>query len=58
MDFLGLDPEIRKGFDGIKFVLKVKSDATAKQLEDLAKFSPVFDMLSNPTPISIEIEKQ
>ena len=55
--FLGLDPEVRTGFDGIKFTLKVKSDASAEQLENLAKFSPVFDMISNPTPISIEIVK-
>ena len=55
--FLGLDPEVRKGFDGIKFQLKVKSDATEEQLENLARFSPVFDMISNPTPISIEIVK-
>jgi len=48
---------VRKGFDGIKVKLKVKSDATAEQLENLAKFSPVFDMLTNPTPVSIEIVK-
>ncbi len=56
--FLGLNPEIRQGFDGIKMVLNVKSDASAEQLENLAKFSPVFDMLTNPTPVSIEIVKQ
>ena len=56
--FLGLDPEVRKGFDGITFKLKVKSDASAEQLENLAKFSPVFDMLTNPTPVSIEIVKE
>ena len=56
--FLGLDLEVRMGFDGIKFRLKVKSDATVEQLENFAKFSPVFDMISNPTPISIEIVKQ
>jgi len=55
--FLGLDADVRKGFDGIKVVLKVKSDASAEQLENLAKFSPVFDMLTNPTPVAIEIVK-
>ncbi|MGB5819590.1 MAG: OsmC family protein [Saonia sp.] len=55
--FLGLDTEIRKGFDGIKFKLKVKSNASIEQLENLAKFSPVFDMITNPTPVSIEIVK-
>jgi len=56
--FLGLDAEVRKGFDGINFKLKVKSDATAEQLENLAKFSPVFDMITNPTPVTIEIVKE
>lgn len=55
--FLGLDPEVRKGFDGITVKLKVKSDATEEQLMNLAKFSPVFDIISNPTPVSIEIVK-
>ncbi|WP_303315641.1 OsmC family protein [Flavivirga abyssicola] len=55
--FLGLDPEVRNGFDGIKVILKVKSDASTEQLENLAKFSPVFDMITNPTPVSIEIVK-
>jgi len=56
--FLGLDPAVRMGFDGIKFTLKVKSDASAEQLEQLAKFSPVFDMVTNPTPVTIEIIKE
>ena len=56
--FLGLDPEVRMGFDGIKFTLKVKSDASAEKLEQLAKFSPVFDMITNPTPVTIEIIKE
>lgn len=55
--FLGLKTDVRKGFDGIQVVLKVKSDATVEQLENLAKFSPVFDMITNPTPVSIEIVK-
>ncbi|TNJ41470.1 OsmC family protein [Tamlana fucoidanivorans] len=56
--FLGLDPEVRTGFNGITMRLKVKSDAPAEQLEKLAKFSPVFDMISNPTPVKIEIIKE
>lgn len=55
--FLGLDPEVRKGYEGIKVKFKVKSDASEEQLRALAQFSPVFDMLTNPTPVSIEIEK-
>lgn len=56
--FLGLNPEVRTGFDGIKVTLRVKSDATAEQLENLAKFSPVFDIITKPTPVAIEIIKE
>ena len=55
--FLELNPEIRKGFDGITVKFKVKSNASEDQLRELSKFSPVFDMISNPTPIKIEFEK-
>ena len=55
--FLGLDPSIRKGFDGVTVKFKVKSDASEEQLRNLAQFSPVFDMITNPTPVKIEFEK-
>lgn len=54
--FLGLNPEIRKGFDGIEVKFKVKSEASKEQLRALAQFSPVFDMLTNPTPVKIVFE--
>ncbi|WP_375324871.1 OsmC family protein [Flagellimonas sp. GZD32] len=55
--FLGLDPEVRKGFNGITVKFKVKSDASEDQLRALSQFSPVFDMLTKPTPVTIEFEK-
>ncbi len=55
--FLGLDPEVRKGYNGITVKFKVKSDASEEQLRALSQFSPVFDMLTNPTPVTIEFEK-
>ncbi|MCB0372133.1 MAG: OsmC family protein, partial [Muricauda sp.] len=55
--FLGLDPEVRKGYNGITVKFKVKSDASEEQLRTLSQFSPVFDMITNPTPVTIEFEK-
>ena len=55
--FLGLDENVRKGFESINVKFKVKSDASEEQLRNLSKFSPVFDMISNPTPVNIEFEK-
>ena len=54
--FLGLDPEVRKGFDGIKVKFKVKSDATDEELAELAKVSPVFDIVSTPVPVEVSLE--
>lgn len=55
--FLGLSDFIRKGYEGVKVTFKVKSDASEEQLRELTKFSPVYDIVSNPVPVSIEFEK-
>ena len=34
----------------------VKSDASAEDLEELAKFSPVLDVVTQGTPVSLRIE--
>jgi uncharacterized OsmC-like protein len=56
--FLGLSENIRKGYQQIRASFTVKSDASQEQLEDLTKFSPVYDIVSNPVPISIAITAQ
>jgi uncharacterized OsmC-like protein len=55
--FLGLDASVRKGYQGIRVVFAVQSDATADTLAELALFSPVRDSLANPVPVSLEIRK-
>jgi hypothetical protein len=54
--FLDLDPKVRKGYREIRVNLKVKSNADKEKLEELAKKSPVFDIVSNPTPIVVKID--
>jgi uncharacterized OsmC-like protein len=56
--FLQLKDDVRKGYQNIEISFKVKSDADPKELEELAKNSPVFDVVSNPTPIKVTVEKQ
>lgn len=53
--FLGISDRIRKGYKAIRVSLAVKSDAPPEQLQELAKFSPVYDIVSNPVPVSIQI---
>ncbi len=53
--FLGLSDQVRRGYKEIRVKFKVKSDAAPEQLEELTKFSPVYDIVSNPVPVSISI---
>lgn len=56
--FLGLSDQVRRGYKQIRVNFTIQSDAPAKDLEELTKFSPVFDIVSNPVPVSISITPQ
>lgn len=56
--FLKLDDAIRKGYRDINVRFYVKSDASIEQLEELAKNSPVYDVVNNPTPVNITVTKK
>lgn len=57
--FLGLDPDVRNGYQAVKVELRVKGDADAKALEELGHFararSPVFDIVTNGVPVSLAV---
>ena len=55
--FLGLDENVRPGYENIRAVFEVKADATAEQLEELFKFSPVCDSVCHPVSVDAKIEK-
>ena len=58
---LGMSEKVRNGYEKIKVTFKVKSDAPEekiKELVDLAqKRSPVFDIISHPTPIEVSLQR-
>lgn len=54
--FLGLSKDIRKGYQNINVKFKVKSDADPKLLRELCNQSPVFDIVSNPVPVTVSVE--
>lgn len=56
--FLGLSDGIRRGYKEIRVHFTIKSDASAEQLKELTRFSPVYDIVSNPVPVSISIATQ
>ena len=56
--FLGLSDEARRGFQEIRVRFTIKSDASKEQLEELTKFSPVYDTIANPVSVSISIKTE
>jgi uncharacterized OsmC-like protein len=53
----GLADDVRKGFQTVRVVMKVRSDASPATLRELAGFSPVYDIVSNSLPVELKIEK-
>lgn len=57
--FLGLSDQVRPGYENIRVVYRVQSNAPRQQLVDLCdyvqKTSPVLDIVRNPVPVSIEL---
>lgn len=56
---LGIDSDIRNGFDGIKVRYDIDADATKDEIEALVaqsqKRSAVFDIVTNPTNVTVEV---
>ena len=60
--FLGLDENIRNGYEKIKVEFKIKADAPKEKLQELVqlaqKRSPVFDIVSHPTPVEVSLKEE
>ncbi len=56
---LGMDTDVRPGFDGIKVKFDIDADATPDEIRALVaqsqKRSAVFDVITNPTNVSVEV---
>jgi uncharacterized OsmC-like protein len=56
---LGIDSDVRNGFDGIKVTYKIDADATPEELRALVaqsqKRSAVYDIITNPTNVTVEV---
>jgi uncharacterized OsmC-like protein len=59
--FLGLDENTRNGYEKIKVEFKIKADAPKEKLQELVqlaqKRSPVFDIISHPTPVEVSLQE-
>jgi uncharacterized OsmC-like protein len=57
--FLGLNPDVPKGYTNIRMKFKVKTDAAnLKLLKRLSEFSPVYNTLIHGAKVEIEIENK
>ena len=56
---LGIDKEVRNGFDGIKVSYKIDADASPDDIKALVaqsqKRSAVYDIVTNPTNVTVEV---
>lgn len=58
--FLGLNQNIRNGFQGIRMNFKIKADAPRERIQDICQLgqnrSPVFDSLTKGVPVTVHVE--
>ena len=56
---LGIDSDVRNGYDDIKVTFKIDADAPKKDLEALVaqsqKRSAVYDVITNPVNVTVEV---
>lgn len=56
---LGIDPDVRNGFSGIRVTYDIDADATAGEIEAIVaqsqKRSAVYDIITNPTNVMVEV---
>jgi uncharacterized OsmC-like protein len=52
---MALDPDVRPGFQELRVKMFVKTKGPRNTIRDLHRTSPVFDTLSRPVPIKVEM---
>jgi uncharacterized OsmC-like protein len=60
--FLGLAEDVRNGYKNIRVTFRIKADVPNEKLEELCQLaqqrSPVFDIITNPVPVSVKLSNQ
>ena len=58
--FLGMNEDVRNGYENIRVTFKIKSDAPEEKLKELCelaqKRSPVFDIVTNRVPVNVQLK--
>lgn len=59
---LGVDGDVRNGYNDIKVTFNIDADASQEDIEALVaqsqKRSAVYDVITNPTDVSVQVHKQ
>ena len=59
--FLGLSEDVKVGYQNIRVYFKIDADIPEAQKGELVKmaqkYSPVFNTVFNPTPVSVQLER-
>lgn len=59
--FLGLREDVPRGYQNIRMYVKIDADAPPEKLEEIVRlgptYSPVFDTITRPVPVSVQIDK-
>lgn len=59
--FLGLDENVRNGYEQIRMKFKIKADVPDDQLQELCmmgpRYSPVFDSITKGVPVKVSAER-
>ncbi len=53
---LGLDPNVRPGYQELRAVLRVKTKGDRDAVAKLHRYSPVFNTLAEPVPVKVRVE--
>ena len=58
---LGVDSDVRNGFQGIKVIFEIDADASPEDIEAVVaqsqKRSAVYDLITNPTHVTVETRR-
>ncbi len=60
--FLGLSEDVKVGYENIRVYFKIDANISDEQKEELIrmaqKYSPVFNTIASPVPVSVQLEKK
>jgi len=58
--FLGIDKNVRNGYQEIRMYFKIDADVPDEELEELVKlgptYSPVFDSITKGVPVKVQLD--